>query len=34
MDIRRTQTRNTATGETYHTYRLVRCERVGGRSPC
>lgn len=31
MYIRRTQTRNTATGETYHTYRLVRCERVGGK---
>lgn len=31
MYIRRTQTRNTATGETYHTDRLVRCERVGGK---
>ena len=31
MYIRRTQTRNTATGETYHTYRLVRSERVGGK---
>ena len=31
MYIRRTQTRNTATGERYHTHRLVRSERVGGK---
>jgi hypothetical protein len=31
MYIRRTQTRNTATGERYFTHRLVRCERVGGK---
>jgi hypothetical protein len=31
MFIRRTQTRNTATGETYFTHRLVRSERVGGK---
>src|ERR1019366_6513590 len=30
MFIRRTATRNTATGESYFTYRLVRTERVGG----
>jgi hypothetical protein len=29
MYIRRTQTRSTATGETYFTYRLVRSERQG-----
>jgi transposase len=29
MYIRRTQTRSTATGETYFTYRLVRSERYG-----
>jgi len=31
MFIRRTQTRNTASGERYHTYRLVRSERVAGK---
>ena len=31
MYIRRTQTRNTAAGESYYTYRLVRSERVGGK---
>jgi transposase len=31
MFIRRTQTRNTASGETYHTYRLVRSARIGGK---
>ncbi len=31
MDIRRTQTRNTTTGERYFTHRLVRSERVGGK---
>ena len=31
MYIRRTQTRNTATGETYFTHRLVRSERVAGK---
>jgi hypothetical protein len=33
MFIRRTQTLNTATGETYFnfTHRLVRSERVGGK---
>ena len=31
MFIRRTQTRNTASGETYSTYRLVRSARVGGK---
>ncbi len=31
MYIRRTQTRNTATGERYLTHRLVRSERVGGK---
>jgi hypothetical protein len=31
MYIRRTQTRNTATGERYYTYRLVRSQRVGGK---
>jgi hypothetical protein len=31
MYIRRTQTRNTATGERYFTHRLVRSERVGGK---
>ena len=31
MFIRRTATRNTITGESYHTYRLVRSERVGGK---
>ncbi|MEJ2387350.1 MAG: IS1634 family transposase [Chromatiaceae bacterium] len=31
MYIRRTQTRNTTTGERYFTYRLVRSERVGGK---
>jgi len=29
--IRRTQTRNTATGERYFTHRLVRSERLGGK---
>jgi hypothetical protein len=29
--IRRTQTRNTTTGERYFTHRLVRSERVGGK---
>jgi transposase len=31
MYIRRTQTRNTTTGERYFTHRLVRCERLGGK---
>jgi hypothetical protein len=31
MYIRRTQTRNRATGEAYHTHRLVRSTRVGGK---
>lgn len=31
MYIRRTHTRNTATGERYHTHRLVRSTRVGGK---
>jgi hypothetical protein len=31
MFIRRTQTRNTSSGESYYTYRLVRSERVGGK---
>lgn len=31
MFIRRTQTRNTASGESYYTYRLVRSARVGGK---
>ena len=31
MFIRRTQTRNTASGETYSTYRLVCSARVGGK---
>jgi transposase len=31
MYIRRTQTRNTSTGESYYTHRLVRSERVGGK---
>lgn len=31
MFIRQTQTRNTATGESYFTYRLVRGERIGGK---
>jgi hypothetical protein len=31
MYIRRTQTRNSATGESYHTHRLVRSTRVGGK---
>ena len=31
MYIRRTQTRNGATGESYHTHRLVRSARVGGK---
>lgn len=31
MYIRRTQTRNTSTGERYFTHRLVRSERVGGQ---
>ncbi|MEA3640983.1 MAG: transposase [Lamprobacter sp.] len=31
MYIRRTQTRNTATGERYFTHRLVRSERQGGK---
>jgi transposase len=31
MYIRRTQTRNTSTGERYYTHRLVRSERVGGK---
>ena len=29
--IRQTQTRNTATGERYFTFRLVRGERIGGK---
>lgn len=29
MFIRRTSTRNTVTGESYQTYRLVRSERIG-----
>jgi len=31
MFIRQTRTNNTATGEAYFTYRLVRGERIGGR---
>ena len=31
MFIRRTQTRSTASGETYFTHRLVRSERVGDK---
>ena len=31
MYIRRTHTRNTATGERYYTYRLVRSQRVAGK---
>ena len=31
MFIRQTRTRNTATGEGYFTYRLVRGERTGGK---
>jgi hypothetical protein len=31
MFIRRTQTRNTLSGESYFTFRLVRSERVGGK---
>ena len=31
MYIRRTQTRNSATGERYFTHRLVRSQRVGGK---
>jgi hypothetical protein len=31
MYIRRTQTRNSTTGERYFTHRLVRSERVGGK---
>lgn len=31
MFVRRTSTRNRASGESYHTYRLVRTERVGGK---
>lgn len=31
MFIRRTQTRNTATGERYFTFRLVQSKRVGGK---
>ncbi|WP_371258183.1 hypothetical protein [Thiohalocapsa sp. ML1] len=31
MYIRRTHTRNTATGERYYRYRLVRSQRVGGK---
>lgn len=31
MFIRRTQTRNTGSGEHYFTYRLVRSERIGGK---
>ena len=31
MSIRRTHTRNSATGERYHTHRLVRSTRVGGK---
>jgi len=31
MYIRRTQTRNTTTGDRYFTYRLVRSERIGGK---
>lgn len=31
MFIRCTQTRNTHSGESYHTYRLVRTERIGGK---
>ena len=29
MFIRRTATRNSVTGESYHTFRLVRSERIG-----
>lgn len=31
MFVRRTPTRNRASGESYYTYRLVRTERVGGK---
>ena len=31
MFVRRTQTRRSDSGETYHTHRLVRSERVGGK---
>ena len=31
MFIRRTHTRNTSSGESYYTYRLVRSERVDGK---
>ncbi|MFB1490167.1 MULTISPECIES: hypothetical protein [unclassified Thiocapsa] len=31
MYIRRTHTRNSATGERYHTHRLVRSTRVGSK---
>ena len=31
MFVRRTQTRRSDSGETYHTHRLVRWERVGGK---
>ena len=31
MFIRRTKTRSTATGEAYHTHRLVRSERIGDK---
>jgi len=31
MYVRRTQTRSTATGETYFTHRLVRSERYGNK---
>ncbi|RMG59559.1 MAG: IS1634 family transposase, partial [Gammaproteobacteria bacterium] len=31
MYIRRTQTRNTASGERYYTYRLVESKRIGGK---
>ena len=31
MYIRRTQTRNTASGERYYTYRLVESKRVEGK---
>jgi hypothetical protein len=31
MYIRKTQTRNTMTGERYCTHRLVKSERIGGK---
>jgi len=31
MYIRRTQTRNTLSGDSYFTFRLVRSERIGGK---